>query len=171
MTLAPRALRSGVRLPATAALALLVLGSLGGAVSAASASVTIRDLAFQPSTVTVRVGDTVTWTNADDVVHTVRWASGQESRELARGESYSRTFSQAGSYGYICGPHPFMTGTVRVLASGSGAGSGSGGGAQPGTDTAESTPGGLSVSALALPALLALLGAAGLLAVRLRRGA
>ena len=140
----------------TAALMLML-----GSVAAADASVSIRNFAFQPATVTVRVGDTVTWTNRDDVIHTVEWSDGQpESPDLANGESYSRTFTRAGVFPYICGPHPFMTGSVRVLA----AAGGTGAGGQPGTDMV-AADGSVSPSLL-LPALLAVLGGFGLAAAR-----
>ena len=139
---------------------MLVLGS----VAAADASVRIRDFAFQPATVTVRVGDTVTWTNRDDVVHTVQWSGGSESPDLENGESYSRTFTNRGVFPYICGPHPFMTGSVRVLPAAGGTGAG---GEQPGTDTV-ATPRSASPSLL-LPALLAVIGGIGLAAARLAK--
>jgi plastocyanin len=138
-----------------AAVLMLMLGS----VAAADASVSIRDFAFQPASVTVRVGDTVTWTNRDDEIHTVEWSGGQpESPDLSNGESYSRTFTRTGVFPYICGPHPFMTGSVRVLAAAGG------GGGQPGTDTA--TPTASASPSLLLPALLAVLGGLGLAAAR-----
>jgi amicyanin len=142
---------------------LAVVGALtlASVALAADASVSIRDFAFQPATVTVRVGDTVTWTNRDDVIHTVQWSSGPESPDLENGESYSRTFTSAGVFAYICGPHPFMTGSVRVLAAG---GTGAGGG-QPGTDAvAPSSP---TSPSLLLPVVLALLGGFGLAAARI----
>jgi plastocyanin len=141
-----------------AATGMLMLASV---VAAADASVAIRDFAFQPATVTVRVGDTVTWTNRDDVVHTVQWSGGSESPDLENGERYSRTFTSTGTFAYICGPHPFMTGSVRVLAATGGNG---GGGGQPGTDTVAARRS--ASPSLLLPALLAVLGGLGLLAAR-----
>jgi hypothetical protein len=137
---------------------------LGPVAAAADASVSIRDFAFQPASVTVRVGDTVTWTNRDDVIHTVQWSSGSESPDLENGESYSRTFTSTGVFPYICGPHPFMTGSVRVLPAAGGTGTG---GEQPGTDTV-AAPRSASPS-LMLPALLAVLGGIGLAAARVAR--
>jgi len=142
-------------------LATVGLVMLGPVAAAADASVSIRDFAFQPATVTVRVGDTVTWTNRDDVIHNVQWSGGSASPDLENGESYSRTFTSTGVFSYICGPHPFMTGSVRVLPATGGAG----GGGQPGTDTAPA-PRSTSPSLL-LPALLAALGGIGLAAARI----
>jgi plastocyanin len=149
-----------VRASLLAATAVLMLGTVA---AAADASVSIRDFAFQPAAVTVRVGDTVTWTNRDDVIHTVQWSGGSESPDLENGESYSRTFTGTGVFPYICGPHPFMTGSVRVLAAG---GTGAGG-AQPGTDTVAAPRS--AAPSLLLPALLGVLGGLGLAAARVAR--
>jgi amicyanin len=139
---------------------VLTAALVAGTAMAGSASVAIRDFAFRPSAVTVRVGDSVTWTNQDDVVHTVRWSAGGESPELANGQSYSRSFTAPGTYAYVCGPHPFMTGSVQVLAAATGGGGS--GGEQPTTD-AEDPIGGTDPTRLALLAgLLAAIGGAGL---------
>ena len=91
--------------------------------AAASASVTISDFEFAPSSVTINVGDTVTWTNQGPTVHTAT-GSGFDTGNLSKGESGSHTFSSAGTFDYICTPHPFMKGTVTVAAASSGEGSG-----------------------------------------------
>lgn len=111
-------------LPAGAVLlgvTFIALGAAFGAgqrpASAANASVSIADFAFSPATVTVSVGDTVTWTNNDaGVPHTVSSDSGSElaSGQLSGGASYQKTFSAAGSYAYHCDIHPSMTGQVVV---------------------------------------------------------
>ena len=93
--------------------------------AAASTTVSIRDFSFAPKTVTVSPGDTVTWRNTGDEPHTAT-GSGFDTGTLQSGQSGSHTFNQAGSFSYKCQPHPFMTGTVRVVASGSGGGSGGG---------------------------------------------
>ncbi len=115
------------------------------AVSAASASVTARDFSFSPATVSVNVGDSVTWTSTGDEPHNAV-GNGISTPLLDRGESASESFSQAGSFSYVCTVHPQMTGTVKVVASqsdgggSSGTGSGSAGGAQgSGTDTQQQT--------------------------------
>lgn len=78
--------------------------------------VEIEDLAFRPENITVKKGTTVTWTNKDDVAHTVTADSGNgpKSELLANGESYSFTFSEVGEFSYHCTPHPQMTGKVTV---------------------------------------------------------
>jgi plastocyanin len=79
------------------------------------AAVAIVDLAFNPATTTVSVGETVTWTNNGQQPHTVKWSDGEpESEQLASGDTYERTFDTAGTFDYVCGIHPSMTGSVTV---------------------------------------------------------
>lgn len=76
-------------------------------------SVTIKDFTFSPQTLTVKAGTTVTWTNDDSAPHTISSAT-FESSQLLPGQSFQYTFDQAGTYDYICGIHPSMTGQVVV---------------------------------------------------------
>lgn len=80
-------------------------------------SMNIRDYAFQTKNLRVKVGSTVVWTNQDDVKHDVKSDDGSftSSELLAKGQSYSYTFSKAGTYTYHCSPHPYMTGRVEVV--------------------------------------------------------
>ena len=79
-------------------------------------AVTITNFAFQPATLTVKVGTSVTWTNRDEEPHTVV-GNGLKSPVLGNaGSTYSYTFTTAGSYSYNCSIHPFMHGTVVVTA-------------------------------------------------------
>lgn len=81
----------------------------------AGATVTIKDFAFDPASVTVKVGESVTWTNQDSATHTIAGDNGGfQSGDLANGDSFSFTFDQAGTYTYHCGIHPNMKGTVIV---------------------------------------------------------
>ncbi len=100
------------------------------AIAAASTGVTISDFQFSPGTVTVNVGDTVTWSNNGPTGHSATANDGSfDTGILQKGSSGSHTFSQAGSFSYICTPHPFMKGTVVVQAAASGnSGDTSGGG-------------------------------------------
>jgi plastocyanin len=99
-----------------AALILFVLGSIEMA-RAASHTVAIADFAFAPASLTITVGETVTWTNEDQAVHTATSTSGAfDSGELAQGDSYALTFTTPGTYPYLCTPHPEMTGQIVVLA-------------------------------------------------------
>jgi amicyanin len=83
--------------------------------SATGPAVRIVNYAFDPPEITIAVGDTVTWTNEDDVQHTATaLQSAFDSGLLANGASFSFTFTEAGAYDYRCTPHPFMTGRVIV---------------------------------------------------------
>ena len=75
--------------------------------------VKIDNFSFGPGTLTVPVGTTVTWTNRDDIPHTVVSTEGVfKSKVLDTDEKFSFTFSEAGSYPYFCSIHPKMTGKV-----------------------------------------------------------
>lgn len=96
---------------------------------AASASVTMGDLFFSPTSVSIAVGDTVTWQNTGQAPHNATADDGSfKTPTINNGESASHTFTQAGTFSYICTIHPQMKGTVRVLASSGGGGNGGGGG-------------------------------------------
>jgi len=112
------------------ALAALMVGGLAlAAVSrplpardaeAADGEVTIRLFAYRPSPLIITPGATVTWTNTDDISHTV--TSGTpggkdgrfESRLAGKQASFRRTFAEAGTYPYFCERHPNMIGEVFV---------------------------------------------------------
>src|SRR5580704_2949691 len=77
--------------------------------------VKIDNFSFGPADVTVPVGTTVTWTNRDDIPHTVVSTDKVfKSKVLDTDEKFSFTFSKAGSYPYFCSLHPKMTGKVVV---------------------------------------------------------
>lgn len=87
------------------------------AVAAANGSVTISDFTFSPGTITINVGDTVTWVNNGPTPHSATSSSGAfDTGIFSKGQSRSHTFSEAGTFAYICTPHPFMKGTVVVQA-------------------------------------------------------
>lgn len=117
-------------------------GPGGGAHKAASASVTIADFFFSPASVTVAIGDTVTWHNTGQALHNATANDGSfKTPDLNQGRSASHRFTSAGTFSYICTIHPNMHGTVRVLSS-SGGGGGSGGSAganSSGSATSESS--------------------------------
>lgn len=79
-------------------------------------TITIQNLAFTPSTITIKVGDTITWTNKDSMAHTVTSDSGTElnSNTLSTGQTYSHTFNTVGTYNYHCSIHLSMKATVIV---------------------------------------------------------
>jgi plastocyanin len=82
---------------------------------AETTEVKIDNFSFGPGTLTVPVGATVTWTNRDDIPHTVVSTDGVfKSKVLDTDEKFSFTFSKAGTYPYFCSIHPKMTGKVIV---------------------------------------------------------
>ena len=83
--------------------------------STTTAEVTIDNFSFRPQTLTVAVGTTVTWTNGDDIPHTVVSNDGV-FKSIARDtdEKFSFTFDKVGAYPYHCSLHPKMTGEVVV---------------------------------------------------------
>ena len=81
-------------------------------------AVGIEDFEFQPDSLEVRAGRTVTWTNADRALHTVTPTgvpSFDGSDEIVQGATFSATFSEPGTYAYACAIHPTMTGQVVVV--------------------------------------------------------
>jgi len=78
--------------------------------------VSIAGFAFDPATLTVTTGTTVTWTNDDTAAHTVTSDDGSwGSNSLAKGDSFSFTFNEAGTFSYHCGVHPSMQATITIV--------------------------------------------------------
>jgi plastocyanin len=78
-------------------------------------AVAIANFSFQPATITVPVGTTVTWTNNDSASHTVTADDGSfKSESLGSGATFSQTFATAGTFAYHCAIHSTMKGTVVV---------------------------------------------------------
>ena len=78
-------------------------------------AVKIDNFSFGPQSITVPARTKVTWTNRDDIPHTVVSTQGVfKSRVLDTDESFSFTFDKPGSYPYFCSVHPKMTGIVVV---------------------------------------------------------
>jgi plastocyanin len=76
--------------------------------------VNIDNFTFEPKDLTVKVGTTVTWTNRDDIPHTVVSAGKFRSKTMDTDGTFSFTFTAAGDYKYFCSLHPHMTGSVKV---------------------------------------------------------
>lgn len=77
------------------------------------ASVDIVDNDFEPAEVEVSAGGTVDWENTGEVAHTVTFED-EDSGELQPGDTFSRTFEEAGEFDYVCSIHPTMEATVTV---------------------------------------------------------
>jgi hypothetical protein len=91
-----------------------------GVAAAADETVLMDGGHFVPPSVEITVGDTVTWTNRDALLHDAS-GDGWATEQITDDESTSVTFDTAGSFDYICTIHPSMTGTVVVLTASSGA--------------------------------------------------
>jgi plastocyanin len=78
-------------------------------------AVTIKDMKFNPADLSIKPGDTVVWTNSDDVDHTVV-DSGKafSSENLKPGKSFTFKFDKVGKFSYSCTYHPRMKGTITV---------------------------------------------------------
>jgi plastocyanin len=97
-------------------------------------AVEIGDSVFSPASLTIGVGDTVTWRNADDRPHTVTSNDGAfDSGNLDEGQGFSFTFTEPGTYTYRCDYHADMQATIVVEAASAPA-SASGGSTASGTD-------------------------------------
>jgi plastocyanin len=107
-------------LPAIAILAVTVIAAgCGGAGENSEPVATtevemVKSYRFDPKTIEIKAGDTVTWTNDDNFTHTVE-VDGQEDHKVGQGESVSIKFDAPGTYHYICTLHSRdMDGTVIV---------------------------------------------------------
>jgi len=88
----------------------------GGGGTGAGTQVTMKDIKFNPGSVTVKPGGKVTWTNDDSVGHDVTsdtFNSGGPGG-IDAGSTFSHVFKKAGTYKYVCTVHPGMEGTVKV---------------------------------------------------------
>jgi plastocyanin len=82
---------------------------------AGTVAVSIKDLAFNPSAITAKVGDVIAFTNDDSASHTATLDEGDCGTEtLSNGASGGLTFSAAGTYPFHCAIHSSMTGTITV---------------------------------------------------------
>ena len=110
---------AGLVTPVMIAMLLLFAGSpsvtANDQPTGTNAEVTVDNFSFGPETLKVSVGTTVTWTNRDDIPHTVVSTDGVfKSKVRDTDEKFSFTFTKAGTYPYYCSVHPKMTGKVVV---------------------------------------------------------
>jgi plastocyanin len=97
-------------------LVILLIALAGAGAWADTTSVDIQRSSFSPPTITINVGDTVTWMNTDSIPHTTTSSTGLwDSGSMAPGASFSHTFTQAGTFSYVCTFHGFA-GSVIVKA-------------------------------------------------------
>jgi plastocyanin len=105
-----------------AAFRVLVVTGLLGLITAlpahaATHAITMANYAFSPASETISAGDSVTWTNTDQAPHDVTVTSGPvaiHSPTITTGQSWTYTFTTAGTYAYICSIHPDMHATLVV---------------------------------------------------------
>jgi plastocyanin len=118
-----RAMRTRLRITGLATMLVTILLFLAGSPetmaenpgAAGSAEVKIDNFSFGPVGLTVAPGTTVTWTNHDDIPHTVVSTEGVfKSKVLDTDEKFSYTFAKPGTFPYFCSIHPKMTGKVVV---------------------------------------------------------
>jgi len=89
--------------------------TLTAATTASVNQILIQGSSFTPASLTVKAGDTVTWTNKDSMNHTVTSNSGVfDSGNIAPGASFSYKFDKEGTFDYKCSIHTFMTANVTV---------------------------------------------------------
>jgi plastocyanin len=101
-------------LPRLALLGAVAVAGAGGPAPKTHA-VAIRDFRYAPPVLTVRVGDSVVWTNEDIVPHTATAEAGRlDSGSLGTKESWRYTAVKKGKYAYGCTFHPNMKGTLVV---------------------------------------------------------
>ncbi len=81
--------------------------------------VDMKDIKYNPQNIGVSKGDTITWTNSDQVPHTVTKDGGPgpnfDSGDIAAGKTYEQTFDTVGKIDYHCTIHPQQTGTIEVI--------------------------------------------------------
>ncbi len=106
--------RNLLRGASAAALMLALASALPGVARAADVQVKIDNFTFGPQKLTVKVGDTVTWVNEDDIPHTVVSTGHFRSKALDTEDKYSFTFTAPGTFEYFCGLHPHMQGEIVV---------------------------------------------------------
>ena len=103
------------------ALVIVALAGCGGTPAALEASpvetgaIIMKDTAYQPAHIQVRVRTTVTWTNGDQIPHDVSFDGGPKSDVLSFGGTFQRVFDTPGVFDYECTIHPGMVGRVTVV--------------------------------------------------------
>jgi len=94
----------------------LYVASTAWALAGETVQVKINDLAFSPTEITARVGDTIQWANGDFVDHTATAKGGEWDVMIVAGKQAELKLTRAGTIDYYCRFHPGMTGKITVLA-------------------------------------------------------
>ena len=98
-----------------AVLLLTLTASAAGADKVTPQTVAIDGTTYQPSTLTVKIGESVTWQNKDPFPHTVTSKdAGFDSQSIAAGKSWNYKATKRGEFNYTCSLHPTMKATLRV---------------------------------------------------------
>jgi len=103
-----------VKLASLFVAAVAFAGAAALAAPAAKDTVVMDCVAYQPATITVKRGATVSFVNKDPYPHTVTSAGNFDSKEIAAGKTWKYTAKKAGRFDYICTLHPNMKGTLVV---------------------------------------------------------
>jgi plastocyanin len=104
-----------------ATLALAVGGSAADALAGNPVAADIKTFQFQPKVIEVQAGSAVTWTNQDNIDHTITSGTPEApdgafaSKPFGKGKSFTATFDRPGEYVYFCSKHKSMHGTIKVL--------------------------------------------------------
>jgi plastocyanin len=112
----PAATETPAATATTAATATATAAGTGTATgSGGTGQVSIKNLAFNPPTIAIKVGESVQWTNDDTTAHTVTSDSGiWDSGQLQPGQTFTQQFPTPGAFPYHCSIHTFMHGTITV---------------------------------------------------------
>lgn len=95
-------------------------GTATGATDTPSGTIVIEGFLFEPETLTVPAGTEVTWENRDEILHTATSGTPEAPTDLfdgtmpARGDRFTFTFADPGSYRFFCSRHNHMRGTIEV---------------------------------------------------------
>lgn len=98
-------------------------GCHSGATQGGGDTVELKDACFNPSNLRIDPGDTVTFVNLDDLTHNVGGNLWGHFEDMTKGDSFTATFDEVGTYPYACSYHPGMTGAI-IVGDGSGPGNG-----------------------------------------------
>lgn len=97
----------------TSAESTIAGSSAGETTAGADHIVSIMDFAFDPASLTIKIGESVKWENKDTAAHTVVFTD-FKSDTLKTGDEFTHVFDTAGTFSYKCGVHPTMTGEIIV---------------------------------------------------------